>query len=145
MAVELEEMIMAEIGLGSNYRWFNGSGSCGYIRRNAVDELPKVAKKHGLTIAPSWLNHCREADEVDQVDGEQYSLTNTWIACSYAIQDAIYRKEGGEQAGFSPDVHQWQFWSDKERNKWNQRNLHNFDETNIFERIKIGKLPFNLE
>jgi len=123
MAVELEQTVMREIGLGNHYNWFNGSGSCQYIRRGAVDKLPTVARKHGLTIAPAWLKHCRTANQVDQVNGSQYSLTNTWVACSYAIQDAIYRSEGGEDAGFSPDNHRWQFWSDKERNEWERRQL----------------------
>lgn len=128
MAVELEQTVMREIGLGQHYSWFNGSGSCQYIRREAVDKLPATAQKHGLTIAPAWLKHCRTANQVDQVNGSQYSLTNTWVACSYAIQDAIYRSEGGEDAGYSPDVHTWQFWSDKERNEWNRRNSFHGDK-----------------
>lgn len=124
MAVELESTIMVEIGLGNNYRWFNGSGSCGGIRQSAVSKLPSAAVKHGLSISPRWLAHCNTADKVDQVDGQQYTLTNTWIACSYAIQDAIYRKEGDK--GFDPptgDDH-WHFWSDKERNQWKSSQLN---------------------
>jgi len=110
MAVELEQAIMREIGLGNHYSWFNGSGSCEYIRREAVNRLPAIAQGHGLTISKKWLAQCKTANQVDQVDGNQYSLTNTWITCSYAIQDAIYRKEGGDKAGYDPptgDEH-WQ-------------------------------------
>ncbi len=123
MAVELEQTVMREIGLGSNYNWFNGSGSCEYIRRDAVDKLAKVASNRELVISEKWLKHCRIANQVDQVDGGKYTLTNTWIACSYAIQDAIYRKEAGEDAGFSPDNHKWQFWSDEKRLLWERRNV----------------------
>lgn len=102
MTVELEQTVMREIGLGNHYNLFNGSGWCLYIRRSAVDKLPSIAQKHGLTISPDWLKYCRAANQVDQVN-DQYSLTNTWVACSYAIEDAIYRSDGGEDAGFSPD------------------------------------------
>ena len=118
MAIELEQIIMREIGLGNHYSWSNGSGSCQYIRRDAVDKLEAVAQSHGLAISLDWLQRCRTACRVDQVDGGNYSLTNTGTACSYAIQDAIKRKEGGDSAGFSPGNHGWQFWSDKERNAW---------------------------
>lgn len=112
---------MREIGLGNNYRWYNGSGSCGYIRQNAVAKLPEVLSGHGLEISQDWLDHCRTANQVDQINSKQFGLTNTWVACSYAIADAIHRKEGGENAGHSPDKHQWQFWSDKERTEWERR------------------------
>lgn len=117
MAVELEQTIMAEIGLGNNYRWFNGSGDCGYIRRDAVGNLVEVAKTHGLTISDKWLNHCKTAAQVDQFDSQQYGLTNTWIACSYAIKDAIHRDECGEDAGFPPEEN-WVFWSNEKREEW---------------------------
>jgi len=124
MAVDLEQTVMREIGLGQHYSWSNGSGSCQYIRRKAVLELQPIAQNHGLSISPAWLKHCQIANQVDQVNGRQYSLTNTWVSCSYAIQDAIYRNEGGEDAGFSPDNHRWQFWSDKERRIWEHRQVN---------------------
>ena len=116
MAVELEEKVMQEIGLGQNYRWYNGSGSCGYIRQNAVDKLQSVAQDHDLSISPKWLERCKESTLVDNIDGEQYSLTNVWITCSYAIRDAIYRQSGS--GGFEPPSldKDWQFW-DKERER----------------------------
>ena len=120
MAVELETKIMNQIGLFDSYQWNNGSGSCGYLRSNAVSKLASVAKENGLDIAPKWLNHCRTALQVDEVNSGRFGLTNTWIACSYAIQDAIYRSEGGD--GITP-VENWHFWSDKQRNEWNRRQM----------------------
>lgn len=102
MAVELEQTIMADIGLGAHYNWFNGSGSCESIRRKAVEVLTEAAEIHGLTISQEWLNHCRKAYRADAIEGGRYTLTKTWVSCSYAIEDAIYRKEGGKDAGFSP-------------------------------------------
>lgn len=114
MAVELEIKVMDEIGLGSvvGYSYFNGSGSCGYIRADAVNKLKKVAEKNGLKISPNWMQRCHEALTVDECDGGKYSLTNTWITCSYAIQDAIYRKDGG--VGFNPPPLKdgWSFFSE---------------------------------
>ena len=100
MAMELEQTIMNKIGLGANYRWFNGSGSCGGKRRNAVEKLSSAAKEHELSISAKWLDRCRMAIRVDELDGEQYTLTNTWVSCSYAIADAIRRKSGSD--GYNP-------------------------------------------
>ncbi len=123
MAVELERTVMMEIGLGNNYRWFNGSGSCRYIRQGAVGKLAEAARKHGLSIASTWLARCKVANQVDAVDSGEYGLTNTWVSCSYAIQDAIYRKEGGDEQGFDPpgDEEGWQFFSDEKRKMWRCR------------------------
>lgn len=116
MSMEMEDKIMARIGLGQHYSWSNGSGSCEYIRRNAVEKLPDALEEHGLEITPAWLAHCRKAIRADSVS--RYRLTNTWIACSYAIQDAIYRAADGN--GISP-VEDWHFRDDKERQAWEQR------------------------
>jgi hypothetical protein len=115
MAIELESTIMQKIGLGQHYSWSNGSGSCRYIRDEALKLLPGAAAENGLTIHPAWLAHCRKASRVDQVGGDCYRLTNVWIACSYAIEDAIHRSEGGE--GFTPQE-DWYFFSDAERQRW---------------------------
>jgi len=115
MAVELEETIMREIGLGQHYSWFNGSGSCGGIAREAVDRLAGTMEKHGLTLSPQWFAHCKKAIGVDMFGGGIYSLTNTWVACSYAIQDGIYRSDDGR--GFEP-VEDWHFWSSEKRRQW---------------------------
>lgn len=116
MALELESTIMDEIGLGNNYRWYNGSGSCGHIRAKAVAMLPQVAGKHNLIIPADWLTYCQTAIQVDQVNSREYGLTNTWVACSYAIREAMDRSRGDE--GRTPPVNDWVFWSDKERGQW---------------------------
>lgn len=121
MAVELEEKVMRKIGLGQHYNWFNGSGSCGYIARNAVDNLLRVAQKNNLVITDVWLAHCRKALRVDGSVGN-FTLTNTWIACSYAIQDAIYRASG--RSGFIPQEN-WHFWNQQERARWEQQEAMN--------------------
>lgn len=123
MAFELESKVMEEVGLGQHYSWFNGSGSCRYIRNAAIDKLAQVASKNGLTVSEKWLAHCRLASRVDECGNSQYRLTNVWIACSYAIQDAICRKEGGESAGYNPLKNpNWYFFSDKERERWQMQN-----------------------
>ena len=122
MAVELESKVMKEIGLGQHYSWFNGSGSCRHIRNAAIGNLAQVASANGLTVTPEWLAYCRTASQVDNVGGGEYRLTNVWIACSYAIQDAIYRSEGGESAGYAPPTNpNWYFFRDEERQQWERR------------------------
>lgn len=132
MAVELEQDVMRAIGLGNHYNWFNGSGSCGYIRRAAVDRLAAEAKKLDLDIAPKWIEHCQTATRVDGCDSE-YTLTNTWIACSYAIQDAIYRKNGGK--GFDPEP-RWHFFTDQAQRTWEAQQVRQ----SIYRR-GFGKMP----
>ena len=103
MAVELEQTVMNEIGLGNNYRYFNGSGSCRYIRNNAIDLLPKAMKKHKLSLSKKWAEVLRKASMADEIDGHEYALTNVWVTASYAIQDGIYRKEGGKGINATDD------------------------------------------
>jgi hypothetical protein len=91
MALELEEKIMSKIGLGMNYRWFNGSGSCRYLANNAVELLPSALSEEGLTLSNAWKSRCEEALSKDLREGGIYSLTSTWQACSNAIRDAMER------------------------------------------------------
>ena len=119
MTLEIEEKIMKEIGLGSHYNLLNGSGSCGYIARDAVNNLARALEDNGLTLSQEWAVHCQRAVNVDAFRGNKFSLTNTWVACSYAIQDAVYRKNNGK--GFKP-VEDWYFFSQKEREKWEMYN-----------------------
>lgn len=116
MAVELLSTIMDGIGLVDDANSYNGSGSCGHIRAKAVAMLQEVAGKHNLVIPADWLAYCQTAIQVDQVNSREYGLTNTWIACSYAIREAMYRSQGDE--GATPPVNDWWFWSDKERGQW---------------------------
>lgn len=136
MAVELESKVMEGIGLGQHYSWFNGSGSCRYIRNAAIDKLTQVASENGLTIAPEWTAYCRTASRADECGGSQYRLTNVWIACSYAIQDAIYRSEG--DGGYSPPENpDWAFFSDDDRQRWErQEKMNTEDELVLREAIR---------
>jgi len=134
MAVELEEKVMREIGLGNHYGWFNGSGSCAHIARNAVDKLASAMKENGLSLSKKWEKHCRKANQVDQFDGGNYSLTNTWIACSYAIEDGIYRSEGGK--GFGPKE-DWHFFYTEKSKQWQNRN--SFLTTRALDVAKSGQ------
>lgn len=141
MAIELEETIMREIGLGNHYSWFNGSGSCGYIRRSAIERLPEVAEKHGLTIAPVWLAHLKRAERADNIngyDGGRYRLTNVWIACSYAIQDATYRAAGDN--GFEPEEN-FYFFSADERQQWAMQNMAHSERRFPFVVIRDDEFP----
>lgn len=123
MALPLEQEVMADIGLGQHYSWFNGSGSCQYTRNKAIELLPEKARDKGLQISDKWLAHCKTASLVDQHNAGVYSLTNVWIACSYAIADAIHREDGG--LGYDPpegDDH-WHFHNSEKRQKWLMRQV----------------------
>jgi len=88
MALELETTIMQEIGLGQNYRWFNGSGSCEYIRRDAMNKLPAAIRKHhdaGEQIAAPNDRLMFLAREAASWDESQYVLTKAWEIASYII------------------------------------------------------------
>ena len=94
MALPLEQKIMGEIGLGQHYGWYNGSGSCQYIRRDAADKLAAAIQKHhdqDDEIVPP--NHSLIA-LVKQIahygDNDRYTLTKTWVAASYVIAHHIH-------------------------------------------------------
>ena len=92
MAVQLEQEIMMAIGLGNHYSWYNGSGSCGYIAREAIGLLPKAIQKavdDNKEIAPPMMNLINQLRPLPDKDGK-YGLTDTWVACSYVIQEHIY-------------------------------------------------------
>ena len=91
MAVQLEQDIMEAIGLGANYNWYNGSGSCEYIRRKAAESLSQAIQKahdEGKDIAEPngvLIQLAKQADDTDR-----YVLTKTWQACATIIQAHIY-------------------------------------------------------
>lgn len=89
MSLLLEDTIMREIGLGNHYSWFNGSGSCAGIRRDAIRRLPEALRSHDLTPHPALLRVLeRVADQEGQYDrdGGRYVLTKTWQATATAIR-----------------------------------------------------------
>ncbi len=101
MADPIEQQVMAAIGFGSHYNWYNGSGSCKGRAREALRLLPMKLEAEEMTLDPQW------AAAIQQAIGEdsEYGLTMAWKACSYAIQDALYRKAGSQ--GIDPVKAGW--------------------------------------
>src|SRR5689334_4096267 len=100
MAVHLESEIMNAIGLGNHYSWYNGSGSCEYIRKEAVKRLPQAINDKvaaGEKIAPPEHDLIRLAISVALNEPRDTTLTKTWEVCSYVIQAHI------ELAHMEPD------------------------------------------
>jgi len=109
MALKLESEIMARIGLGNHYQWFNGSTSCAAYRNSAVAKLKKAiqaAHDDGKHICPpqdDLIDLARRARGLDQSD---CTLTKTWQACSHVIAihihlHGLYKKrqqQGGKKA-----------------------------------------------
>lgn len=114
---ELEDIIMRQIGLGQHYAYSNGSRSCRHIREEALRLLPIMLRQYGLTFDPKWKAHCDKASFVDSFIDYQSILTNTWIACSNAIRDAIERNNNGNDKGFTV-VENWKFEDEKQKESW---------------------------
>lgn len=95
MAMPLEKTIMSEIGLGQHYNYYNGSGSCEYIRQEAARSLRAAIQKHhdegGGIDAPNGYLISLVGQIARNDDGDPYVLTNTWIACSYVIAEHIHQ------------------------------------------------------
>lgn len=80
---------MRAVGLGNHFSWFNGSGSCAYIRRDAVRKLPEALRAHDLTPHRPLMRVLeRVAEQEGQYDrdGGRHVLTKTWQAVSTAIR-----------------------------------------------------------
>lgn len=119
MAHPTEQEIMAAIGLGSHYNWYNGSGSCAWIGRQAVEKLPDALQERGMSLSKEWarvLSKALQADSFDSPGG--YSLTNVWVACSYAIQDAMYRHESPDSEGVDPAHMHFHFFETEKQEQW---------------------------
>jgi len=90
MALELESEIMNEIGFGMPHNWYNGSGSCAYIRRKATKVLGRVIEKYhkeGKEIAmPNASLLETLADVAEYGDNDDFCLTKTWQAASDIIR-----------------------------------------------------------
>jgi hypothetical protein len=106
---QLEDKIMAEIGLGQNYRWYNGSGSCEYIRKEAVAQLKQKLENYreeGYKIAPTSELLVGTLQRIaNSFESSRYSLTNTWQALSYVIAEHLHT------ANLSPDEQERAFQS----------------------------------
>ena len=100
MALALETTIMMEIGLGDNYRWFNGSGSCEYIRQQAANKLEASIQKHydaGERIIAPDSNLMALAQASTRWDDSQYELTKAWQVMSYILAAHIHAVNDPEQ------------------------------------------------
>jgi hypothetical protein len=95
MVLELETEVMRDIGLGNHYNWFNGSGSCRWIRQEAARKLLDAIKKRhekGESIAEPDEELCATLTRIAQTsDTSEYSLTKTWKAASYVIAEHIHQ------------------------------------------------------
>jgi hypothetical protein len=90
MSIPLESDVMAEIGLGASYNWYNGSGSCRSIRQSAVRHLEPVLRKFHEKfpdeIAAPDLKIIKIAQTVCDREESEYVLTRTWQVCSDIIR-----------------------------------------------------------
>jgi hypothetical protein len=92
---------MEEIGLHAHYTWYNGSGSCRYIRVEAAEKLSDVIQKHhdnGEEIASpknSLINTLKHIAE--NGDSDDFVLTKTWQAASYIIAEHIYHAKTSDE------------------------------------------------
>jgi len=106
---QLEDKIMAEIGLGQNDSWYNGSGSCEYIRKEAVAQLRQKLENYrekGYKIAPTSELLVGTLQRIaNSFESSRYSLTNTWQALSYVIAEHLHT------ANLSPDEQERAFQS----------------------------------
>ena len=101
MALELESEIMAAIGLGQHYNWFNGSGSCYGIRNAAIRKLPsaiRAARRRGKKIVMPPKELLNMLEEVSRTESSDYSLTKTWQALSDAIRTCMTIAENKKAA-----------------------------------------------
>lgn len=93
MTFPLESQIMEEIGFDSHFNWYNGSGSCEYIRKEAARKLgPAISEHHknGEEIAaviPGLIGIVKEIAQYG--DSDRYTLTHTWQAASDVISTHI--------------------------------------------------------
>lgn len=89
---DLEQKIMKEIGLSEHYTWYGGSDKCKATAWKAVNKLPDVLRNEGMNVSLECFSEVKYAQALDYVMTQGWGLKNTWIACTYAIQDAIARK-----------------------------------------------------
>lgn len=94
--------MMAEIGLGNHYSWFNGSGSCRGIRIQASQRLPGVLRSHGMTANPELMQIVERVAYNDRCG--QYELTETWQCCSEVIRAHMDREGGSTREQFRATV-----------------------------------------
>ena len=78
MSIDIDEVLMAEVGFHSHYQWYNGSGSCEDIRNAAARKLPDVLRAHSdIYLAPD-AELMKLAERVACNEGDRFCLTKTW-------------------------------------------------------------------
>jgi glutamate synthase domain-containing protein 2 len=102
MAMELESTIMAEIGLGNHYTYYNGSETCAYTRKVAAEKLSKAIENHHKkdknSIAKPDENLVGLVKEVAECgDEHSYDLTKTWVVASYVIAEHIHQAKSTDK------------------------------------------------
>ncbi len=101
MAFPLESTIMAEIGLGNHYHWYNGSRSCRGRRVEAADKLTGKIQEHhdaGDEIAqPSGILIAMLKRVAKSGETSSDSLTNTWVSASYVIAEHIHQAHSSNE------------------------------------------------
>jgi len=123
MALELETIIMEEIGLGNHYHWYNGSGSCMHIRIQATDKLAEAIQTHAKVENAIAMPDKSLIQFAKNVAGSSldspYELTRTWEVCSYVIAAHIHEAE-------SPGAiqHTLQYLQNNERFRVKDRYIH---------------------
>lgn len=91
MSLPEEDQIMSEIGLGSHYHWYNGSGSCRSIRITAAERLAAALVRHGYQVDERFtrllLDVARSRDP--EASDDDCCLTTTWQVASEVIRAHI--------------------------------------------------------
>lgn len=100
MAMQLEETIMREIGLGNHYNWFNGSGSCRYIREEAAKKVGEKINAHAqeepTAIAPAYQPLIETLQKIASAESGAYrDFDSHWYRVAEE-QDRV--KEIGQEA-----------------------------------------------
>ena len=97
MALELETEVMRDIGLDNHYNWFNGSGSCKWVRQEAARKLPDAIRSrsdNGEAIAEPDEKLCAILVKIAEIsESSKYFLTNTWEAASDIIAEHMRQAE----------------------------------------------------
>ncbi|GEM_PF-6718644 len=91
--MELEQEIMAGIGFHGHFDWYNGSGDCGNIRREAIRRVKDaIQQSHraGKEIDGPRDSLISLLPRIEATEKSDYSLTKTWQASSYVIAAHIH-------------------------------------------------------
>lgn len=92
MTIEIDQEIMTEIGLGSpsGYQWYNGSGSCGGVRRAAAKALPEALLARGMAPDRGLMNLvaavAHKGERPPEMVDDRYVLTRTYQCISDVIR-----------------------------------------------------------